>query len=330
MLSEDDQSKADNVIIVESVQNIVAITRKRRAQKRIEYEKEAPSTYYALSVIVPTRNERDNVVPLLASLREALGGLSVEVIFVDDSDDDTPRVVTEAVKTMSSSLFRVQLEHREAGDARAGGLATAVVYGMSKAMATYVAVLDADFQHPPELLRVFYEQAVAQNVDMVIASRYIKGGSYEGLAGIGRRSISIGLKWLAKLLFPGHLLRISDPLGGFFLLRRSLLVGVSLRPIGYKILLEILIRCQWQRVLEVPYHFQVRAHGQSKANMRQGILALQHMRRLWHEVPDTGRVWKISFLFLLNIFIILILAHVWRVEETKFYCRTRKCHMSMI
>ena len=107
----------------------------------------------------------------------------MEVIFVDDSDDNTPEVIEDTARTMSSPLFHIQLEHRLAGEARAGGLATAVVHGMNRAQAEYVAVMDADLQHPPEQLRVFYDQAVAQNADLVVASRYIKGGSYEGLAG---------------------------------------------------------------------------------------------------------------------------------------------------
>ena len=265
------------------------------------------STTHNLSIVVPTRHEHENIWPLLESLRNALRDLHVEVIFVDDSDDDTPAVIKHAASMMSTSQFHIELEHRSAGDARTGGLATAVVHGMNRAQAEFVAVIDADLQHPPELLRTFYDQAVAQDADLVLASRYIKGGSYRGLAGVGRRFISKGLKWTAKVLFPGQLLRISDPLGGFFLLRRSLLDNVSLRPIGYKILLEILIRCQWRQVLEVPYHFQARAHGQSKANMRQGIQVLRHMQRLWREVPAAGRVWKISFLILVNVSITLLL-----------------------
>src|SRR5713226_6174449 len=268
-----------------------------------------PATY-DLTVVIPTRNERDNIMPLLHALREALDGMRVEIIFVDDSDDDTQLIIKDATVAMETSMFHLHLEHRSAGDARAGGLATAVVHGMNRAQAEYVAVIDADLQHPPEQLRVFYDQVVAQNADLVLASRYIKGGSYQGLAGVGRRFISVGLKWTAKLLFPEQLLRISDPLGGFFLLRRSLLANVSLHPIGYKILLEILIRCQWRQVLEVPYHFRTRAHGQSKANMQQGILALQHMQRLWREVPAAGRVWKISILLLLNVLIALALFNV--------------------
>jgi cellulose synthase/poly-beta-1,6-N-acetylglucosamine synthase-like glycosyltransferase len=262
-------------------------------------------TTYDLTVVIPTRNECDNIVPLLHELREALDGIRVEIIFVDDSDDDTPLIIKDAPVAIETSMFQVYLEHRQPGPAREGGLATAVVHGMNRAQAEYIAVIDADLQHPPEQLRVFYEQAVAQNADLVLASRYIKGGSYGGLAGVGRRCISVGLKWTARLLFPGQLRRISDPLGGFFLLRRSLLANVSLRPIGYKILLEILIRCPWRHALEVPYHFQARVHGQSKANMQQGILALRHMLRLWREVPAAGRIWKISILILLNVLITL-------------------------
>src|SRR6185437_7863037 len=192
----------------------------------------------------------------------------------------------------------------------AGGLATAVVRGLKRSQAVYVAVIDADLQHPPQQLRVMYDQAIAQHADLVVASRYIKGGSYGGLDGAGRRYISLGMKWTARLLFPEQLWRLSDPLGGFFLLERALLADVSLRPVGYKILLEILIRCRWQRALEVPYHFQARRHGRSKATTRQGWLALAHMLRLWREVPGAGRMWKISALVALNLLLTWVLVQI--------------------
>jgi cellulose synthase/poly-beta-1,6-N-acetylglucosamine synthase-like glycosyltransferase len=314
MTIEHGQYEAGSEDIVALTDKLVTVTREENIQALQNGSQTASQAALAgrngLSVVIPTRNEHDNVWPLLAALRDALYDINVEIIFVDDSDDDTPEAIEEAARTMEAPLFHIQLEHRLAGEQRVGGLATAVVEGMNRARAEYIAVLDADLQHPPALLRVFYHQAVAQNVDLVLASRYIKGGSYQGLDGVGRRLISVGMKWLARLLFPEQLLRISDPLGGFFLLRRSLLDNVSLRPIGYKILLEILIRCPWRQVLEVPYHFQARAHGQSKANIKQGILALQHMRRLWLEVPTAGRIWKIIALILLNVLIALILSVV--------------------
>lgn len=265
-----------------------------------------PDTY-ELSVVIPTRNEQENIVPLLIALQQALETVNTEIIFVDDSDDETPRIVKEIALALDTPLFHVHLEHRLPGSARAGGLATAVVDGMQRARAEYIAVLDADLQHPPELLRTFYEQAIAENVDLVLASRYIKGGSYQGLANVGRLLISRGLKDLARLLFIERLRRISDPLGGFFLLRRALLTNVELRPIGYKILLELLMRCPWQSVLEVPYVFRARVHGESKADFRQGILALRHMQRLWVELPSAGRGWKIGLLLLLNVLVALVL-----------------------
>ena len=275
-----------------------------------EFLSAAPSGAYDLSVVVPTRNERGNAWPLLDSLRNALRGLRVEIVFVDDSDDDTPEVINHAKQMMASPEFQIRLEHRVSVSERAGGLATAVVQGLNVAQAAYVAVIDADLQHPPQQLRVLYDQAAAQQADLAIASRYIKGGSCQGLDGAGRIYISRGMKWTAKLLFPEQLWGLSDPLGGFFLLRRSLLTDVSLRPIGYKILLEILIRCRWQHAIEVPYHFQARVHGQSKANMRQGVLALKHMLRLWREVPAAGRIWKISMLLLVNLLITWVLVQI--------------------
>ncbi len=301
----------------EPTQKRVAVARGKKLQTRQQVgeqviSRDILSTTHDLSVIVPTKNEDANIWPLLESLQDALRGLCIEVIFVDDSDDDTPLVIEDAARIMNSSEFQIHLEHRLAGIARAGGLATAVVHGMNRAQAEYLAVIDADLQHPPQQLRVFYDQAIAQNADLVVASRYIHGGSNRGLAGVGRRFISVGMKWTAKLFFPGQLLRISDPLSGFFLLRRSLLANVSLRPVGYKILLEILIRCPWRKVIEVPYHFQSRVHGQSKANRQQGILALQHMQRLWREVPAAGRVWKIVILVLLNLSFALTMFNVSR------------------
>src|SRR2546421_7137243 len=95
------------------------------------------ASFSGVSVVVPTRNEQENIRPLVASLRDALRGLHVEVIFVDDSDDDTSGVIEDAAGTMNSSLFRIELEHRVAGGARAGGLATAVVQGLNRARAEY-------------------------------------------------------------------------------------------------------------------------------------------------------------------------------------------------
>src|SRR2546423_1828395 len=191
------QHQIDSSEVVEPTQVLVAAAREKYVQEWPRDGDQAASqtivsTTPEVSVVVPTRNEQDNIWPLLESLQKALSGLHVEVIFVDDSDDDTPGVIEDAARMMSSSRFHIELEHRLAGGARAGGLATAVVHGMNRAQAEYVAVIDADLQHPPEQLRVFYDQAVAQNAALVVASRYIKVGSYHALPGAGRPFVSLG------------------------------------------------------------------------------------------------------------------------------------------
>ena len=130
---------------------------------------------YDLSVVIPTRNERGNIQPLLSAIQDALKGIRVEVIFVDDSDDDTPRIIDASAEAMAQ--LHIRLQHRLPGDERSGGLATAVEQGMQLARARYVAIIDADLQHPPMQLRVLYDKAIAENADMVLATRYKRGGN---------------------------------------------------------------------------------------------------------------------------------------------------------
>jgi dolichol-phosphate mannosyltransferase len=106
------------------------------------------------------------------------------------------------------------------------------------------------------------------------------GGSSEGLAGPLRTLFSLACKWLSKVLFPLRLWRVRDPLSGFLLVRRNITEGVALCPLGFKISLEILVRCPRRRLVEVPYRFRRRAAGSSKADFRVGKLFLQHLWRL--------------------------------------------------
>jgi dolichol-phosphate mannosyltransferase len=135
---------------------------------------------------------------------------------------------------------------------------------------------------------------------MVIASRYRQGGSVKGLEGWRRNAISRACKWLAHVLLLGTARRLSDPLSGFFVVRRSFVASSDLRPVGYKIGLEILVRLRPRQVAEAPYEFAVRHSGRSKASLREGIVFLVHLLRLLREVPQSGRVWKFGFVGLLG------------------------------
>lgn len=232
----------------------------------------------ALSVIIPTRNEESSVRPLVERLELVLDDLSHEVIFVDDSDDSTPKVIAELVGAAGIGEHGVTLLHRPAGD-REGGLAGAVVRGLEVARGEWVCVMDADLQHPPELIPTLLHQAQQPGSGIAVASRYQIGGSADGLQP-GRNFVSRGAATLARSLFPRALRGLSDPMSGFFVFRRDGVDPHDLRPVGFKILLEIVLRAPRLRVTEVPYEFGERYAGQSKASTREGISYVRHLARL--------------------------------------------------
>jgi dolichol-phosphate mannosyltransferase len=142
----------------------------------------------------------------------------------------------------------------------------------------FVCVMDADGQHPPEAIPAMLMMARTAGADYVGGSRYTAGGSAEGLNGAARRAISRGLALATRLAFFFTPVRgLTDPLSGFFLFRRALVDGVELRPIGWKISLEVLVRSRVRHLGEAPYVFARRADGDSKADVRQGLLVLQHI-----------------------------------------------------
>ncbi len=240
-----------------------------------------------LSVVLPTRDEVDNVEPLLARLRAALDGVDFELVIVDDSDDATPELLAQAQRQDP----RVRSLHRPPAE-RQGGLSTAVVLGLRSARGRVVCVMDADLQHPPETIPLMLA-AEAQGAQVVVASRYLKEGSRQGLGSAGRHLVSQLATALARSLFDSA--RAStDPLSGFFLCRSQVLRGIEFRPVGFKILLEILVCTPRLRVQDVPLRFQARASGRSKADAKQGWLFLRHLLSLLRDVPGSARPWKFA------------------------------------
>lgn len=229
------------------------------------------------SLIIPTRNEVGNVNPLFERLSPVLSNYNAEVIFVDDSDDATPNAITE-----KNWPFPVKVIHREAAE-RVGGLSTAVLEGVTRANGEYIGVMDADLQHPPEVLPRLLDTATSNNDDIVIASRFVEGGSPGGLSGPIRRLGSEGTIFLSHVLFP-ELKGVKDPMSGFFLFNRRILEGdVTLNPQGFKILLELLVKSNWFNLDEVPLQFQRREHGESKLDLKETMAIYSHMFRLFRE-----------------------------------------------
>lgn len=229
-----------------------------------------------LSIVVPTYNEAPNIAELVRRVTAAVdsrGGLDAEILFVDDSTDATPDVIREVA---ASASLPVRVIHR---DHAAGGLGGAVMAGFAAAEADACLVMDADLQHPPEEIPELWHRYARGDVDVVIASRYAGGGTAHGLADRTRVLVSKASTAVTRAMFPIRLKDVSDPMTGFFLIDRRVLDAESLRPRGFKILLEILAR-RGLRVAEVPFDFADRHAGQSKASVRQGLHFLAQLTAL--------------------------------------------------
>lgn len=223
-----------------------------------------------LSVIVPTYNERENLGELLARIDRALKGCGApyEVIVVDDSSPDgTAELAKELSKAYPVKVLK-----------RPGrlGLASAVLSGLKVAEGEAVAVMDADLQHPPELLPRMLEELRA--CDVVVASRYVKGGSVRGWP-LLRRLTSRGATLIAGILIP-KVRGVRDPMSGYFMFRRSAVEGAVMNPRGFKLLLELLVKGKVSGVREVPYTFSTRIRGKSKLGAGEVFNYLLHVLAL--------------------------------------------------
>lgn len=234
-----------------------------------------------ISVVIPTYNERDNIAPLLERLHSVLSSYNYEVTFVDDNSRDGTAELASSLSARYPVKVMVRKNQR--------GLASAVVDGFGVSNGKLLLVMDADLQHPPEVIPEMLRE-IENGADIVVASRYVKGGGCEDW-GLTRRVISRGATFLAHLVLPSTR-PVSDPMSGFFLLRRSAVAGADLNPVGYKILLEILVRGRFHKVAEVPFTFVTREKGESKLNSRQQIEYLKHLYSLMRRSGELTRFIK--------------------------------------
>lgn len=223
----------------------------------------APGAAPELSIVVPTYNERQNVPLLVERLKGALGDIAWEVIFVDDNSPDGTAEVIHAIAQEDRRVRCIRRVGRR-------GLSGACVEGMLASEAPLVAVIDADLQHDETLLVRMIERMRKSDVDLVVASRYAEGGSAASFA-TGRARLS---QWATRL--SRRLLRITltDPMSGFFMIRRAIVEEMSpaLSTQGFKLLLDIVATARGKlRVAEIPYVFGERLHGESKFDVRNAL-----------------------------------------------------------
>jgi dolichol-phosphate mannosyltransferase len=222
--------------------------------------------------VVPTLNEAGNIESLIRQVQDALEPLNLdyELVVVDDgSTDGTP----EIVKAWSRSDSRVRLLSRR----NERGLAGAVIHGWRHTDADLLGVIDADLQHPPQLLPELLA-AMSGDCDIVIASRYAAKDGVRDWNPV-RAAISRVSTWATRPLQRKHL-RIKDPMSGFFIVRRKAIEGIRFETRGFKLLLEILVRGRIRSAREVPYHFGLRRAGKSKASAAVAFYYLQLLGKL--------------------------------------------------
>jgi dolichol-phosphate mannosyltransferase len=212
----------------------------------------------SFALVLPTLNEAGNIDQALSQATNALSttDYDYEIVVVDDGSTDG---TIEKVREWNKRDARVRLLSRS-GER---GLAGAVLYGWSHCRAALVGVMDADLQHPPELLPKLLRET--ERGDIAIASRYAENDGVKGWNPI--RALVSRLSTLAAVpLISKRNLRVTDPMSGFFIIHRRCIEGLSFKTTGFKLLLEILVRGRIRKVREIPYHFGLRHAGESKAN----------------------------------------------------------------
>lgn len=222
-----------------------------------------------VSIIVPTLRERDSIPKLLARIdaMRTEQGMNLEVLIMDDDSGDG---IEEYVQGRGEDWCRVIVRKTNPG------LSMAVLDGIRAADGEFIVVMDADLSHPPEAIPGMIE-ALERGEQFVIGSRFVEGGSTDSAWGLFRAINSRVATLLAR-----PLTATSDPMAGFMALRRADTVGVAdLSPIGFKIGLELIVKCGFRKVHEVPIHFQDRTHGESKLSFKEQVRYIAHLRRLY-------------------------------------------------
>ena len=226
-----------------------------------------------ISIIIPTYNESQNILQILGSIRDNLPkNISAQAIVVDDnSPDGTGKIVEDYLKNLKKiTNYTIEIIHRKAKD----GLGSAILKGIQHAKFDTIVVMDSDFSHPPQVIPKLIESIKKYQYDIAVASRYIKGGKIENWS-TKRKMISKFATLVAK---KGLGINTKDPMSGFFAFKKNILNGLNIDAIGYKILLEILVKTKNVKITEIPYTFQDRELGSSKLGIKT---ILDYYRSVW-------------------------------------------------
>lgn len=246
----------------------------------------------AISVIIPTFNESQNILKMLESVASSLPeGLAAEIIIVDDnSPDGTGDIAKREAQSLGNEQMQVKVIRRPSKL----GLSSAILAGVQTASGEIVIVMDGDFSHPPETIPHMIEELRKEDCEIVVASRYIRGGSVRGWP-IKRKIMSKGATKIAQY---GLGIGVNDPMSGFFAFKRWIIDGVEFDAIGYKMLLEILVKAKGVRIREIPYTFTNRRAGSSKVDATVVYDYLRAVLRLYRYGRSSSSERRTSVRFL--------------------------------
>lgn len=243
----------------------------------------ADSGSLLFSLVIPTYNERANILNIVRILSQLLDEYIPEDYELIVVDDDSPDGTWEFAVSLIPEYPQLHVMRRTSER----GLSSAVIRGWQAARGRVLGVIDGDLQHPPQvLLRLLSD--IEQGADLAVASRHVEGGGVSSWSFV-RRFLSRGAQLLGLIILPGVLGRVSDPMSGYFIVRRTCLRGSTLNPLGYKILIEVLGRGNVRQIAEVPYVFQERVEGKSKVTSKQYADYLHHLLRLRLSQGRVGR-----------------------------------------
>jgi dolichol-phosphate mannosyltransferase len=246
-----------------------------------------------LSLVIPTYNEGQNVAPLVARLTALLDSTLANAYELILLDDDSPDKTWATALALTERCPQLRVVRRQ-GER---GLSSAVIRGWQVARGEILGVIDADLQHPPEVLLELLA-AMQAGADLAVASRHVTGGGVSEWS-LSRRILSRGAQTIGLILLPGVVGRVSDPMSGYFMVRREAIAGPLLAPKGYKILLEVLGRGQIETITEVGYIFQERQEGDSKVSWQHYLDYIHHLLRL----RSGGRLSKLHQRFPMRRFV---------------------------
>lgn len=226
---------------------------------------------YEVSVIVPTYCEAENLPLLVPRISAALAAADIrgEILIVDDNSPDSTEQVCQQLAAEHSVHWIVRKTER--------GLSSAVIAGMRQAQGAVLVVIDADLSHPPEKIPDLVRAVQLDRADFAIGSRYVAGGGTAEGWGLFRWLNSRVATLLARPLTPAR-----DPMAGFFALRRVTFQSAAhLDPVGYKIGLELIVKCGCRRIEEIPIFFNNRLYGKSKLSVKEQLNYLRHLKKLF-------------------------------------------------